>query len=158
MFLRSPVDNEYIPGTILNKAIAPHSYFIEAQGKRYHRIREHLWPIHPNLSPLHNINYLHNPNTKYTFPTFPSQTLSANTFPQTLHYQDLLYTPMSYPIHPRPQHLPIQLLHPLPSETSFDTCLPSTPPPVLVSHQRNSAHPQHLHWHQHPCHTGETCS
>ena len=29
----------------------PQSYFIEAQGKKYHRTREHVWPIHLNLSP-----------------------------------------------------------------------------------------------------------
>ena len=50
-FFRSPSDDKYIPGTIVNKATTPHSYIYRAQGKRYRRTREHLWPIHINLLP-----------------------------------------------------------------------------------------------------------
>ena len=35
VLFRSPVDGEYIPGTIIHKAIMPHSYLIEAHGKWY---------------------------------------------------------------------------------------------------------------------------
>ena len=45
----SPTENEYIPSTIINKATAPHSYYIEAQGKCYQRTRKHTRPIHLNL-------------------------------------------------------------------------------------------------------------
>ena len=50
VFFRSPADDKYIPGTIINKATKPHSYIIEAQGKQYHR--EHIRPIHPNIPAL----------------------------------------------------------------------------------------------------------
>ena len=33
VLFRSPEDDKYIPGTIVNKAIKPHSYIIEAKGK-----------------------------------------------------------------------------------------------------------------------------
>ena len=55
-----PTENEYIPGTITDKATAPHSYYIEAQGKCYHRMREHTRPsistfpcLKPNPHPKH---------------------------------------------------------------------------------------------------------
>ena len=51
VLFRSPLDDMYIPGTIIEKATAPHSYIIEAQCKRYHRTREHVQPIHFNLPP-----------------------------------------------------------------------------------------------------------
>ena len=53
VLFRSPADDEYIPETILEKAPVPWSYIIEAQGKRYWRTREHVWPIHLNLPPSH---------------------------------------------------------------------------------------------------------
>ena len=45
---RSPLQ---VPWTIIEKAPALHSYIIEAQGKKYHRTREHVWTIHLNLPP-----------------------------------------------------------------------------------------------------------
>ena len=51
VLFRSPADDEYIPGTIIEKATAPHSDIIEAQGKTYCRTREHVWLIHFNLPP-----------------------------------------------------------------------------------------------------------
>ena len=51
VLFKSPADDEYIPGTITEKAPAQHSYMIEAQGKKYCRTREHVWPIHINLPP-----------------------------------------------------------------------------------------------------------
>ena len=45
----SPTADQYIPGTILEKATAPHSYAIEAQGKRYCRTRDHQ--AHPLKHP-----------------------------------------------------------------------------------------------------------
>ena len=70
MLFRSPVDKEYIPRTIIVKPIVHHSYYVEAQGKRYHRTREHLWPIHPNLPPC----------TKSPTPTTPA---SGTHFPNS---------------------------------------------------------------------------
>ena len=51
VLFKSPADDEYILGTIIEKAPAPHSYYIEAQGKKYCRTREHVQPIHFNLPP-----------------------------------------------------------------------------------------------------------
>ena len=51
VLFKSQADNEYIPGTISEKAPALQSYIIEAQGKKYCRTREHVWPIHFNLPP-----------------------------------------------------------------------------------------------------------
>ena len=48
---RSPSNNEYIPGTIVDRATVLHSYIIEAQGKRYRRTWEHLQSIHIDLPP-----------------------------------------------------------------------------------------------------------
>ena len=41
VLFRSPIDEEYISGTIVNKATALLSYFMEAQGKGYRQTREH---------------------------------------------------------------------------------------------------------------------
>ena len=70
----SPAATHYIPGTILAKATIPCSYTIEAQGKRYHRTREHIRPIHLNIpvntphqwqtkpnAPKHNPNCISRP-------------------------------------------------------------------------------------------------
>ena len=51
VLFKSPVCDEYIPRTIIEKGPAPQSYIIEAQGKKYCRTREHAWPIHLNLPP-----------------------------------------------------------------------------------------------------------
>ena len=51
VLFKSQTGNEYIPGTITEKATAPHSYYIEAKGKKYCRTRKHVWPIHYNLPP-----------------------------------------------------------------------------------------------------------
>ena len=102
VLFRSLVDSKYIPGTIINKATMLCSYYIEAQGKRYHRIREHLQSIHPNLPPTQHHPYPHSPSIRFPFPTFPSQTPCLNAFHKP-HYQDLHHTPLvTYPIHPRP--------------------------------------------------------
>ena len=69
ILFRSPADDEYIPWTITEKATVLHSYIIEAQDKRYHRNREHVWLIHFNLpSPAQQQQKLH---TKQCF-TGPS--------------------------------------------------------------------------------------
>ena len=49
VLFRSPVSDEYIPWTIIEKAPVLQSYIIEAQGKKYCRTREHVQPIHLNL-------------------------------------------------------------------------------------------------------------
>ena len=51
VLFKSPANDEYIPGTIIEKAPAPWNYIVEAQGKTYCRTREHVWPIHLNLPP-----------------------------------------------------------------------------------------------------------
>ena len=47
-----PADDEYIPRTIMDKATESCSYVIEAQGKQFHRTREHMGPIHLNIPTL----------------------------------------------------------------------------------------------------------
>ena len=78
----SPVKDEYIPWTMVNRATAPYSYVIEAQGKRYHGTREHLWPIHLNLpkpatqqplppKPKVSITHIPKPNPKSKYVSHP---------------------------------------------------------------------------------------
>ena len=59
VLFKSPADDEYIHGTIIEKAPLPWSYIIEAQGRKYHRTREHVWPIHLNLPPIQQQQDLH---------------------------------------------------------------------------------------------------
>ena len=51
VLFKSPANDEYIPGTIIEKTPTPQSYIIKTQGKKYCRTREHVWPIH--LKPAH---------------------------------------------------------------------------------------------------------
>ena len=50
VLFRSSGEDKYIPGTIIDRATVLSSCIMEAQGKQYHRTREHLRPIHINLS------------------------------------------------------------------------------------------------------------
>ena len=45
----SPIENAYIPRTIIDRTSSPHSYYIEAQGKRYCRTRVHIRPIQQDI-------------------------------------------------------------------------------------------------------------
>ena len=71
VLFRSPANDEYIPGTIIDKATKPHSYIIEAQGKQFCRTREHIRPILLNipvpkdlrLLPLSPLSISHSPVT-----------------------------------------------------------------------------------------------
>ena len=45
----SPAADQYIPGTVIDKATILCSYIIDAQSKRYCRTREHIRPIHLNI-------------------------------------------------------------------------------------------------------------
>ena len=49
VLFRSPADDEYVPGNIIDKATEPHSYIVEAQSKHYHFTRKHIRPIHLNI-------------------------------------------------------------------------------------------------------------
>ena len=133
VLFRSPVDEEYIPGTRVDKATAPCSYFMEAQGKRYRRTRGHLWPIYINLLPPapihHSKQHIERPNPTATHIPKPNP----------------LYSCLSRPLLPRPLpglsskppatfHAPVDCSYHLPQ------CRPSSssvcPQPPLVSFQR----------------------
>ena len=93
-FFRSPIDTEYIPGTITDKATMPHSYFVEAQGKRYQQTREHIWPIHTNLSPQAPKQHL--PRPKLTATCIPKPNPLFSSFPR----------PLPGPLSKPPCHIP----------------------------------------------------
>ena len=99
VLFRSLVDSKYIPRTIINKATMPYSYYLDAQGKRYHRTREHLWPIHPNLPPAQHC-LTHTPSL--TYPTSLSLTPCPNTFPKHYYQDPHQNPPVKYPIHSMP--------------------------------------------------------
>ena len=51
VFILSPANQwSYVPGIIINRASTTCSYNTEAQGKRYHRSREHIYPIQQDIS------------------------------------------------------------------------------------------------------------
>ena len=80
---RSPASDEYIPGTIIEKAPALQSYFIEAQGKKYCRTREHVQPIHLNLPPPQQSAESHKQQC-FTRPSAPDHTKQAFARPAPL--------------------------------------------------------------------------
>ena len=90
------------PAIIVKKATTPHSYIIDAQGKCYHRTREHTRPIHLNipqpaiitpkpshiLKPHSQIKTLLQPQTpKHPIPTAPKTPSSHNhsLIPRPIH-------------------------------------------------------------------------
>ena len=85
VLFRSPTDDKYIPGTIVNKATIPHSYIVEAQGKKCRRTREHLKPIHINLPPpapkSHSKQSASRPKPKTTHIPKPSPLFSCFSRP-----------------------------------------------------------------------------
>ena len=122
VLFRSPADDEYIPRTIKEKATAPCSYIIEAQGKRYHRTREQVPPIHFNLPP--SAHQQQNPQTKQCI-SGPS--LPKSHIPRPNHSIPSLLRPS---ILPRPltscpvSQLPLCILH-LVHTNKADTACPS---------------------------------
>ena len=144
MLFRSLTDDEYILGTVVDKATVPCSYIIEAQGKCYHRTREHLRPIHINLpSPV--THKPQPPSPKYLQPASLSQIYIQNTFPTTkFKCCPYLMSPVPFLGPCSPLSLPLLLMLPLQLINYFDTYPPLTPPPVLVKHHSNSRYPQDL--------------
>ena len=122
VLFRSPVEDEYIPRTIVKWAAVPCSYIMEAQGKRYCRTREHLWPIHHNL-----------PN--------PAQ-------PQPLPPKPKL--PVTCILKPNPKHK--HLLHPIPlpgPSAKPLCCIPHPSKPYTTQAPKTNAAPsvKDLLWH-----------
>ena len=108
VLFRTPSGDEYIPGTIVDKATMPCSYIIVVQGKRYRRTREHVWPIHINLPPpapkSRTKQCILRPKPKATQISKPSPLISCLSRP--------LPGPTSKP--------PCHILHP--STTAVTTC------------------------------------
>ena len=109
----SPAENEYYPATIVYKASTPCSYIIEAQGKCYHRNREHTRPIHLNIFqqlPLnlqskphipkhpHNIKHFPNENSPSPLPKIPSL-FPHSHIPRPLHLLQPVLLLVLYPPH-----------------------------------------------------------
>ena len=149
VLFRSPGEDEYIPRTIIKQATMSCSYIVEAQGKRYHRTREHVWAIHLiitspaqpkplNPQPKPSITHIPKPNpkSKHTPGEIPLPNPSAKA-------------PITFPIlqsHILPNPLRLMQLHL--SKTFFNTYPPQTLSPAVILHLRNSECPQHLHQHQ----------
>ena len=143
VLFQSPVENKYISGTITDRATTPCSYIIEVQGKRYCRMKEHLWPIHLNLPTPANPQPLP-PKPKVPISCIPKPNPKFKHFPTLSHYQALSVPSLSYtPSTPAPIGLPwsLRLMQPHPLKIYCNTH-PSKPLP--------SANPT--------CHTGGSCS
>ena len=82
VLFKSPADNEYIPGTIIEKALVPWSYIMEAQGRKYCRTREHVQPIHFNLPHPSKVQI---PMSNQPFQDHPHRSIGSNTFQDHLH-------------------------------------------------------------------------
>ena len=104
----SPAADEYIPSTIVKKATNPHSYIVEAQGKCYHRTREHTRPIPLNI---------HQPAVKT-----PKPSHIPKPHPQT----KTLFQPQK-PKHPIPPTPKIPSLHPKPHSKAYTSLQAYTP-------------------------------
>ena len=156
VLFRSPLDDDYISGTIIKKATAPHSYIIEAQGKRYCKTREHVLPIHINISPP--IHQQQNPHSKLCI-SGPSPPISHiprpnHSIPSLSTPSGLQRSPLPHPTLQSPSCIPC-LAHTnkagtaCPKTEDLNLHLSTiTPSPVLVCNQRNLRHPQHLNQHQ----------
>ena len=114
VLFRSPADDKYIPGTILEKAPAPQSYIIKAQGKRYCRTREHVQPIHSNLHPpaqqqqnSHRKQCISGPSPPKSYIPRPSSSISSLPRP---------------PLPCQSARLPLHILCPLCSNKAVTVC------------------------------------
>ena len=105
VLFRSLVENEYIPRTITEYATMLYSYIMEAQGKRYHRTREHVWPIHLNIpcpaQPQPQPQNWHLPSHASLSPT-----LKANRLQAIPDYQVHLQSPLSHSPSSKVTHCP----------------------------------------------------
>ena len=102
-----PADDEYIPGTIIDKATEPHSYILEAQGIWFCRTREHIRPIHLNIpAPKQQPP---KPNVYRPLPSCipkPNSNLKSVSHPKKYLPQPSLHPPVASPsphIFPSPQ-------------------------------------------------------
>ena len=129
MLFRSPIDDESIPLTEVNKATELHSYVIEAQGKCYSRTREHLRAIHIKLpSPVTHKPQLPKPKVPPTHIPKPNLHLKHASQPKKLSPAPTSHTPSHIPRStqlPRPT-LPLML--PLQLKNYFDIYPPLTLP------------------------------
>ena len=125
VLFRSPADDEYIPGTITEKAPVPQSYIIEAQGRKYCRTREHMWPFHLHLPPVQQQQDLHRqqcfpgPSTQshkqqcfpgpskqpHTLQAFSGPSLPKSCIPRPTKGNPCLSRPSVLARPPHPQHL-----------------------------------------------------
>ena len=120
MFL-SPAEHEYIPRTIVDRASTLHSYNIEAQGRQYHRTREHFRPIYlsifnplfPNLKPKpQTLKPSHIPKPPPPNTALPHTTPSIHSFPKAppcfpcrhIPGHSSLLFPSLYPLPPSSPH------------------------------------------------------
>ena len=63
------MEDDYIPRAIVGKATMLHSYITEAQGKCFCRTREHIRPIHLNISVSSTAKQSPKPTTKTPQPS-----------------------------------------------------------------------------------------
>ena len=123
VLFRSPGEDEYIPGTVINRATVPCNYILEAQGKQYSKTREHLRPIQVNIPTIH-IN-LPKPATPKSCPHKPKVLVSHIPKPNSQ---------LKHTSHPK-QYIPKPSHHPpshIPKPTKPSTAAQSTNAPTTV--------------------------
>ena len=130
-----PTENEYIPSTILYKATTPSSYYIEAQGKHFHRTRQHTRPIHLNLPQSATKLPVKTSNPATSPSLTPTLIQSPSLKGQTPHL-NLLHCPTAIFLNPYnpPGLYPNQVLNlltPLVSSNYYNTSTPSMALPIV---------------------------
>ena len=99
--LRTPTNDEYVPGDIVIKATEPCSYIMEAQGKHYSQTREHIRPIHLNI-PV-GTSLKQQPSKPKTNSPVPSDMSKPSPHLNSV-YQPKMYLPQPFvhpPLHPQ---------------------------------------------------------
>ena len=108
--------DSYVPSTIIGTVSTPRSYLINAQGKQFHRSREHIHPLQQDLFEVTNSQLQETPK-----PTcIPKPNLLAK-------YRALPYPPKQYPSKPK-SSIPI----PHPQEPSQPNATPSPISPAAM--------------------------
>ena len=110
----SPADvTSYIKGTITGPSTTPHSYMIEAQGRKYHHNRHHICPIHTDTTAfqrtsIHQCNPIPGPPQQDLLISGPSSNkYSPITGPSSRTPPQTLYSPQKDPVKQSKQgHIP----------------------------------------------------
>ena len=127
----------------------PHSYIKEAQGKCYHRTREHLRPIYINL-PSPKTHQPQTPNPKLHHSHIPklSSHSKHTSQPKISTLAPALHPPVVFKDPSNPLSLTLVLMLAPQSRTCFDTYPILTPFPMSEQHPSCFSCPRDLNQHQ----------